>query len=66
VLYLLKVRVDHSKLSTAELWDLWEKEIEADEGAMDPGKIKTCTRSVASAGSWASSMPSHTTNSIGS
>lgn len=40
MLYFFKVRVDHSKLSTAELWDLWEKEIEAAEGAMDAGKIK--------------------------
>jgi muconolactone delta-isomerase len=39
-MYFFKVRVDHSKLSTAELWDLWEKEIEAAESAMDAGKIK--------------------------
>ena len=40
VLYFFKVRVDHSNMTADELWDLWEKEVEAAEGALSAGKIK--------------------------
>lgn len=40
MLYFFKVRVDHSNTSPDELWDLWEKEVEAAEGALHAGKIK--------------------------
>jgi muconolactone D-isomerase len=40
VLYFFKVRVDHSNMSADELWDLWEKEVDAAEGALKAGKIK--------------------------
>lgn len=40
MLYFFKVRVDHSNMSADELWDLWEKEVEAAEGALNAGKIK--------------------------
>jgi muconolactone D-isomerase len=40
VLYFFKVRVDHASLTVDELWDLWEKEADAAEGAIAAGKIK--------------------------
>src|SRR5438132_1505066 len=38
--YFFKVRVDHTGMSADELWTLWEKEVEAAEGALASGKIK--------------------------
>lgn len=40
MLFFFKVRVDHSGLSADELWDFWEKEVDAAEGALAGGKIK--------------------------
>ena len=40
MLYFFKVRVDHASLTADELWDLWEKEADAAEGAVAAGKIK--------------------------
>ncbi|WP_028924512.1 muconolactone Delta-isomerase family protein [Pseudonocardia acaciae] len=40
MLYFFKVRVDHADLTADELWDLWEKEADAAEGAIAAGKIK--------------------------
>lgn len=40
MLFYFKVRVLHDKLSFDELWDEWEKEVDAAEGAVAAGKIK--------------------------
>lgn len=47
MLFFFKVRVDHSALSADELWELWEKEVEAAEGALNAGKIKSLYKVVA-------------------
>jgi muconolactone D-isomerase len=39
MLFFFKVRVEHSDMSLDELWNLWEKEAEAAEPAMDAGKL---------------------------
>ena len=39
MLFFIKVRVDHTRLSENELWDLWEKEAEAALHAKAAGKI---------------------------
>ncbi|HXV92071.1 MAG TPA: muconolactone Delta-isomerase family protein [Pseudonocardia sp.] len=41
MLFFFSVRVDHSGLTLDELWDEWEKEADAAQGAMSGGKIKT-------------------------
>jgi muconolactone D-isomerase len=41
MLFFIKVRVDHTRISENELWDLWEKEAEAALGAKAAGKIVT-------------------------
>jgi len=41
MLFFVKVRVDHTRISENELWDLWEKEAEAALGAKAAGKILT-------------------------
>lgn len=40
MLFFFNVRVDHTSVSADELWDEWEKEVNAAEGAMAAGKIK--------------------------
>jgi muconolactone delta-isomerase len=40
MLYFVSVRVDHSGVSIDQLWDEWEKEADAAQGAMSAGKIK--------------------------
>ncbi|KPJ91694.1 MAG: translational initiation factor [Gammaproteobacteria bacterium SG8_11] len=39
MLFFVKVRVDHTKISEEELWDLWEKEAESALAAKEAGKI---------------------------
>ena len=39
MLFFIKVRVDHTGMSEADLWDLWEKETEAAAGDKAGGKI---------------------------
>jgi hypothetical protein len=34
------VRVDHGGVSFDELWDEWEKEVDAAQAALEAGKIK--------------------------
>lgn len=41
MLYFFKVRVDHSSMTADELWEIWEKEVDAAEGALSSGKIKS-------------------------
>jgi muconolactone delta-isomerase len=41
VLFFFSVRVDHSRVSFEQLWDEWEKEVDAAQGAMSAGKIKS-------------------------
>ena len=40
MLFFFKVRVIHGDLSFDELWDEWEKEVDAAEGALAAGKLK--------------------------
>jgi muconolactone D-isomerase len=40
MLFYFSVRVDHSDVSFDELWDEWEKEVDAAQGAISAGKIK--------------------------
>lgn len=40
MLFFFNVRVDHTSVSADELWDEWEKEVDAAEGAISAGKIK--------------------------
>jgi muconolactone delta-isomerase len=40
VLFFFSVRVDHSNMTADQLWELWEKEVDAAEGALSAGKIK--------------------------
>lgn len=40
MLFFFSVRVDHSGVSFDELWDEWEKEVNAAQGALEAGKIK--------------------------
>jgi muconolactone D-isomerase len=40
MLFFFSVRVDHSRVSFDELWDEWEKEVDAVQGALKAGKIK--------------------------
>lgn len=40
MLFFFSVRVDHSGVSADELWDEWEKEVDAAQGALAAGKIK--------------------------
>ncbi len=40
MLFFFNVRVDHTGVSADELWDEWEKEVAAAEGAISAGKIK--------------------------
>jgi muconolactone delta-isomerase len=40
MLFFFSVRVDHSAVSFDELWDEWEKEVDAAQGALKAGKIK--------------------------
>lgn len=40
MLFLFDVRVDQSDMTIDELWDIWEKEVEAASGAVQAGKIK--------------------------
>jgi muconolactone D-isomerase len=40
MLFFFSVRVEHSDLSFDELWDEWEREVDAAQGAVDAGKIK--------------------------
>ena len=39
MLFFVKVRVDHTKISEEELWDLWEKEADSAVAAQEAGKI---------------------------
>lgn len=39
MLFFVKVRVDHTRISEDELWDLWEQEAEAALGAKAAGRI---------------------------
>lgn len=41
MLFFFNVRVDHTGVSVDELWDEWEKEVNAAEGAVSAGKIKS-------------------------
>jgi muconolactone delta-isomerase len=47
MLFFFKVRVDHSSMTADELWDAWEKEVGAAEGALSSGKIKSLYKVVA-------------------
>jgi muconolactone D-isomerase len=40
MLFFFSVRVDHTGVSFDELWDEWEKEVDAAQGAVAAGKIK--------------------------
>lgn len=40
MLFFFSVRVDHSNMTADQLWELWEKEVDAAEGALSAGKIK--------------------------
>ncbi len=40
MLYHFRVRVDHSDVTIDELWDIWHREVDAAEGALQAGKIK--------------------------
>ncbi len=40
MLFFFSVRVDHSAVSVDQLWDEWEKEVDAAQGAVAAGKIK--------------------------
>jgi muconolactone delta-isomerase len=40
MLFFFSVLVDHSGVSFDELWDEWEKEVDAAQGALEAGKIK--------------------------
>ncbi|QJY46397.1 muconolactone Delta-isomerase family protein [Pseudonocardia broussonetiae] len=40
MLFFFSVRVEHSGVTFDELWDEWEKEVDAAQGAVSAGKIK--------------------------
>ncbi|MET0190557.1 MAG: muconolactone Delta-isomerase family protein [Pseudonocardia sediminis] len=40
MLFFFSVRVDHTGVTVDELWDEWEKEVDAAQGAVSAGKIK--------------------------
>lgn len=40
MLYFFRVRVDHSNVTIDQLWDEWEREVDAASGAVEAGKIK--------------------------
>lgn len=40
MLFFFSVRVEHSDMSFDQLWDEWEKEVDAAQGAVSSGKIK--------------------------
>jgi hypothetical protein len=40
MMFFFSVRVDHSGVSFDELWDEWEKEVDAAQAALEAGKIK--------------------------
>jgi muconolactone D-isomerase len=40
MIFFFSVRVDHSGVSFDELWDEWEKEVDAAQAALEAGKIK--------------------------
>ena len=40
MLFHFRVRVDHSNVTIDELWDIWQREVDAAEGAIQAGKIK--------------------------
>ncbi|MQA15479.1 MAG: translational initiation factor [Pseudonocardiaceae bacterium] len=40
MLFFFSVRVEHGDVSFEELWDEWEKEVDAAQGAVSAGKIR--------------------------
>jgi muconolactone D-isomerase len=40
MLFFFSVRVEHKGVSFEQLWDEWEKEVDAAQGAISVGKIK--------------------------